>query len=363
MPKPRARWATSWPMRPKPRTPRTFSLSSTPLKRDRSQAPPTSEECACGTLRARASSIAIVCSAAVITFDCGALATITPCLVAASTSTLSTPTPARPTALRFSALASRSAVSLVPERIRMPSKSPIRRSSSPSSQSTPSSTSKPASRSSWTPESPIFSLTRTFTSGRLRDGHARLEEDALGGRDAGAELELVAEVAQRHLERRDRDHDVEGPEVAAVGDARDLALQLALPAGDRHAVAVAHGLRHRGAVDRLGQLDRGHDVGVLVLGSEQLEVERPGGLARGAAEQPVALVDGVQSLLLDQPQGHVERHHQADGRREGRVRRVLALAGEGLLPVEVVAGAAAPGPGGGRRLVGAREGEARRRHQ
>ena len=41
-----------------------------------------------------------MCSAAVITFDCGALATITPRFVAASTSTLSTPTPARPTALR-----------------------------------------------------------------------------------------------------------------------------------------------------------------------------------------------------------------------------------------------------------------------
>ena len=71
-----------------------------------------SEPCACGTLRASASSSASVCSAAVITFDCGALATITPRLVAASTSTLSTPTPARPTALSRSALASRSRVEL-----------------------------------------------------------------------------------------------------------------------------------------------------------------------------------------------------------------------------------------------------------
>ena len=47
-----------------------------------------------------------MCSAAVITFDCGALATITPRLVAASTSTLSTPTPARPTAFSRSARAS-----------------------------------------------------------------------------------------------------------------------------------------------------------------------------------------------------------------------------------------------------------------
>ena len=67
---------------------------------DRSHFPPVSEAWACGRLRASPSSIAIVCSAAVITFDCGALATTTPCLVAAATSTLSTPTPAWPTAAR-----------------------------------------------------------------------------------------------------------------------------------------------------------------------------------------------------------------------------------------------------------------------
>ena len=39
-----------------------------------------------------------MCSAAVITFDCGAFATTMPRFVAASTSTLSTPTPARPIA-------------------------------------------------------------------------------------------------------------------------------------------------------------------------------------------------------------------------------------------------------------------------
>ena len=158
MPKPRARWATSWPMRPKPMMPSVFSYSSTPLYLERSQRPSTSEACAWGTLRASAVSSAMVCSAAVITLDWGALATTMPRRVAASTSTLSTPTPARPTALRLSALSIRSAVSLVAERMRMPSNSPMRRSSSPSSQSAPSSTSNPASRSSSTPLSPIFSV-------------------------------------------------------------------------------------------------------------------------------------------------------------------------------------------------------------
>ena len=53
-----------------------------------------------------------MCSAAVITLDCGALATTMPRRVAASTSTLSTPTPARPTAWSRSARAIRSAVDL-----------------------------------------------------------------------------------------------------------------------------------------------------------------------------------------------------------------------------------------------------------
>ena len=53
-----------------------------------------------------------MCSAAVITFDCGAFATTTPRLVAATTSTLSTPTPARPTARSRSARASSGGVEL-----------------------------------------------------------------------------------------------------------------------------------------------------------------------------------------------------------------------------------------------------------
>ena len=48
---------------------------------------------ACGTLRACASSSAIVCSAADRMFDCGAFTTITPRRVASATSTLSSPMP------------------------------------------------------------------------------------------------------------------------------------------------------------------------------------------------------------------------------------------------------------------------------
>ena len=71
-----------------------------PPTRDRFQAPASRSASACGTLRACASSSAMVCSAADSTFDCGAFTTITPRRVAASTSTLSSPMPARPTTCR-----------------------------------------------------------------------------------------------------------------------------------------------------------------------------------------------------------------------------------------------------------------------
>ena len=64
-----------------------------------------------------ASSSPIVCSAAEITVDCGALATRMPAFDAAARSTLSTPTPARPITFRRSARAIRSAVTCVPLRM------------------------------------------------------------------------------------------------------------------------------------------------------------------------------------------------------------------------------------------------------
>jgi hypothetical protein len=68
-------------------------------------------------LRACASIIAIVCSAAATMFDSGALATMMPCFVAAGTSTLSTPMPARPITFSRSARSITSEVIFVADRI------------------------------------------------------------------------------------------------------------------------------------------------------------------------------------------------------------------------------------------------------
>ena len=92
-----SRCATSWPMRPRPTTPTVLPKISVPENDDRFQVCSRSVASAAGIWRAADSSSASACSAALWMFDVGALTTSTPRAVAASTSTLSRPTPARAT--------------------------------------------------------------------------------------------------------------------------------------------------------------------------------------------------------------------------------------------------------------------------
>ena len=87
--------------------------SSTPSHFERSHRPAIRSAFACGMFRACASNRASVCSAALRMLDVGAFTTITPRRVASSTSTLSSPMPARATTLRLVAAASTSAVTWV----------------------------------------------------------------------------------------------------------------------------------------------------------------------------------------------------------------------------------------------------------
>ena len=106
----------------------------------------------------------MVCSAAAIELDSGAFTTTIPRRVAASTSTLSTPVPARPITLSRSALSMRSAVTLVAERTITASNSPMREVRASGGQSIPSSTSSSFARRSSIPASAIGSLTSTLTA-------------------------------------------------------------------------------------------------------------------------------------------------------------------------------------------------------
>ena len=116
MPNADNRWATSTPIRPRPTTPAVFSVSSTPVYFERFHSPPRSASLAAGTRRATANSSATACSAALTMFDSGAFTTMTPRVVAAATSTLSSPIPALATTLSFLAAASASASIFVADR-------------------------------------------------------------------------------------------------------------------------------------------------------------------------------------------------------------------------------------------------------
>ena len=86
-------------MRPSPTMPTVFSNSSMPVYLLRFHSPRVSAACAGLMWRAAASIRATASSAALTMLEVGALTTITPFWVAALTSTLSSPTPARATTL------------------------------------------------------------------------------------------------------------------------------------------------------------------------------------------------------------------------------------------------------------------------
>ena len=96
----------------------------------RSHSSRLSDSWAAGILRTRASSMPTVCSAAETTLPYGALTTTTPWREQASTSILSTPTPARPRIRSRRARPRNSAVTVVEERVTIASYSPRRACSS-----------------------------------------------------------------------------------------------------------------------------------------------------------------------------------------------------------------------------------------
>src|SRR5580704_15591462 len=161
MPKAWARCATREPARPRPTTPSTLPCSSTPSHFERSHRPALSAASAWGMLRACANISAIACSATDRMFDVGALTTMTPRSVAAFTSTLSSPTPARPTTWSDVPAARTSAVTCVAERMISACAPTIASSSSVGLSPSRTSTSWPASASRSSPLCAIFSVTST----------------------------------------------------------------------------------------------------------------------------------------------------------------------------------------------------------
>src|SRR5574342_413465 len=115
-----------------------------------------------GIFRTRARSIPIVCSAADTTLPYGALATTTPWREQASTSILSTPTPARPRKRRRRAWPRNSVSTVVDERVMIASKpATFSKSSARGILDETCSTSNPRSARYAIPSCAIASMTRT----------------------------------------------------------------------------------------------------------------------------------------------------------------------------------------------------------
>ena len=105
MPNDRARAATSCPMRPRPTRPSVLPRSSMPVSFFLSHTPRFIVASAAGTDRASDSISASACSATLTLLAPGAFMTTIPRALAAGTSTLSTPVPARAITRRFGAAA------------------------------------------------------------------------------------------------------------------------------------------------------------------------------------------------------------------------------------------------------------------
>src|SRR5256885_13117182 len=128
----------------------------------RSQRPALRLLLACGIDRASEMSKAIVCSAVVIVLPSGAFITTMPRIVAAETSILSTPTPARPITRRALAESSRSPVTCVSLRTISPSQSRKASHSWDGASPVRLSTMKPAERNGAKPLSLTSSDTNIF---------------------------------------------------------------------------------------------------------------------------------------------------------------------------------------------------------
>src|SRR5512137_819662 len=159
--RPRQRSTRIEPMLPMPTTPRVLPASSCPWNFFFSHLPALTLAVAASTLRESDRIIASASSATVVAEPPGVFITTTPRRVAAGRSTLSTPTPARPTTLSRVAASSTLAVTLVALRTASPSYWPTIASSSSGLRPTLTSTSSPAPRRMETAAGERSSATRT----------------------------------------------------------------------------------------------------------------------------------------------------------------------------------------------------------
>src|ERR1700733_6885068 len=310
--RPCARSATMRPMLPIPTTPRVLPKTSAPVKLLRSHTPALRLALAAGILRAIAIIIEIACSAVVTLLPWGLFITTMPRRVAASRSTLSTPTPARPITLSESAFSMISRVTVVELRINRASYGAMMVASSAGRNPVLISTcSSGCCLSMSTPccESESLSRTRNLLEDIPSDtpGDTRLHRG-----DARAHAHFHAGELERQFERADGDQHVERTYIAHVADAHQLALHLILTALDRHAELIAHVLDDFTGVDAVGREQTG-DARRGNFGRDQIQPECDARLASRLRHQRMARIDALQTLGVNQLERFMEAEYQRDG--------------------------------------------------
>src|SRR5712691_6328434 len=254
-------------------TPSILPRISVPMKSDRVHSPRFTDASACGTERASANRSAIVCSAAATMFPRGALTTRMPLRVAAGTSMLSTPTPARPTTRRRRPASRTGAVTFVSLRTTRASNSGIRSISSASTSLLTTVTS-PARRSRSKPSSASGSATRIRGNWDARP----LSRDALQRGGSGGHCAALrrghVQLFERLLDRPQHLHHIAFRHGAEVADADHLAGHLSLAAGDDDAELLVEDLPQRGNIDTRGRHSGCDRVRAVALLREELEAQR-----------------------------------------------------------------------------------------
>src|ERR1051325_8661833 len=338
MSRPAARRATSRPTRPRPTTPSVLPASWVPTSLARSHLPACRLASAAGMWRARAIKSVMVCSAVLTVLPPGVFMTTMPLRVAAATSMLSTPTPARTMARSLPGFSRSWAVTRVPERTIMPAAACSASKSAASFRPGRLWMSSPEALSRSMP--PVSSLSlmkmrgivrgpwsvvrgprRFFSHGlRTTDYGLFVSKHPLRRRQPLAQLDEMPHLGERQLDAGDCGENVELIDVAHVGQADDLALEAVLPVGKLEAKLLFELGQQRRRIDVRRHLDD-RERGVRLLG-EQLQAERLKTGAGGLGVACLPLPDVLDPLREDLLQADT---HRPDHRVRRRVRRVGRL--------------------------------------
>src|SRR5271157_3834808 len=321
-----ARLTTSRPMLPRPMMPSVLPRSSLPMSFFFSHLPARVEALAWGMRRAMASISARVCSATETALPPGVFITSTPASVAASRSTLSTPTPARPMTRRLGACSSTAAFTCTALRTRSASASGRCWAYSlgletmtfqpgwDRNNSIPAGARGSAIR--------IFMVVRLCLYGLRFDGGVRV--NLFNGGDAGSILHGMPVGGENDFQAGDDAKQIREIEIAQVGDAEDLALHGALAVGDDGPEAGAEFLDDDAGIHAGRRLYRGYR-GARRTRREQLQAQLLYGGAGGAGQQ-LGVHDEVRHAdLLDVAQRLGHGQNQGSGRSPARFTRVAAL--------------------------------------